>query len=66
MTHDQVLASLANPTTQFAWTEYAAADYYVALICSSLGVISTSSTTAPPVCSEPNISDMTTTFLEAG
>jgi len=63
MTHDQVLDSLANPTTQFAWTEYAAADYYVALICSSLGVISTSSTTAPPVCSEPNISAMTTTFL---
>ncbi|HEV2390656.1 MAG TPA: DUF929 family protein, partial [Nitrososphaerales archaeon] len=38
MTHDQVLASLARPTTPFAWTEYAAADYYVALICSSLGV----------------------------
>lgn len=66
MTHDQILASLANPSTQFAWTEYAAADYYVALICSSLGVISTSSPTAPPVCSEPNISSMTTTFLEAG
>ncbi|MDA4115442.1 MAG: DUF929 domain-containing protein [Thaumarchaeota archaeon] len=66
MTHEQVLASLANPDTPFAWTEYAAADYYVALICSSLGVISTSSTTAPPVCSEPNISSMTTTFLEAG
>jgi len=66
MTHDEILASLANPSTPFAWTEYAAADYYVALICSSLGVISTSSTTAPPVCSEPNISGMTTTFLEAG
>ncbi len=66
MTHDQVLASLANPSTPFAWTEYAAADYYVALICSSLGVISTSSVTAPPVCSEPNISGMTTTFLESG
>jgi hypothetical protein len=66
MTHEQVLASLANPDTPFAWTEYAAADYYVALVCSSLGVISTSSTTAPPVCSEPDISSMTTTFLEAG
>ena len=66
MTHEQVLASLASPDTPFAWTEYAAADYYVALICSSLGVISTSSTTAPPVCSEPDISSMTTTFLEAG
>jgi hypothetical protein len=66
MTHDQILASLANPSTPFAWTEYAAADYYVALICSSLGVISTSSTTAPPVCSEPDISSMTTTFLLSG
>jgi len=66
MTHDQVLARLANPNSPFAWTEYAAADYYVALICSSLGVISTSSVTAPPVCSEPNISSMTTTFLTAG
>lgn len=66
MTHDQVLASLANPSTPFAWTEYAAADYYIALICSSLGVISTSSVTAPPICSEPNISSMTTTFLSSG
>jgi hypothetical protein len=66
MTHDQILASLANPKTPFAWTEYAAADYYVALICSSLGIISTSSTTAPPVCSEPNISSMTSTFLLSG
>jgi len=66
MTHDQVLARLANPNSPFAWTEYAAADYYIALICSSLGVISTSSVTAPPVCSEPNISSMTTTFLLSG
>jgi len=66
MTHDQVLASLADPNTQFAWTEYAAADYYVALICSSLGVISTSSVSTPPICSEPDISDMTSTFLTAG
>jgi uncharacterized protein DUF929 len=66
MTHDQVLASFANPSTQFAWIEYAAADYYVALICSSLGVMSSSSTTAPPVCSEPNISSMVSTFLSSG
>ena len=66
MTHDEVLASLADPTTQFAWIEYAAADYYVALICSSLGVISTSSITAPPVCSDPAISDMTSMFLSSG
>lgn len=66
MTHDQVLASLANPTTPFAWTEYAAADYYVALICASLGAASTSSVTAPPICSEPDISAMTTIFLLSG
>ena len=63
MTHDQVLESFAHPNTQFAWTEYAAADYYVALICSSLGVMSSSSTSAPPICSQPNISSMTSTFL---
>lgn len=63
MTHAQVLASLANPTTPFAWTEYAAADYYVALICSSLGILSKSSVTAPPICSEPDISAITATFL---
>jgi hypothetical protein len=63
MTHEQVLESLAHPSGQFAWTEYAAADYYVSLICATLGAGSTSSTTAPPVCSEPNISEMTTTFL---
>jgi hypothetical protein len=66
MTHDQILASLADPSTPFAWTEYAAADYYVALICSSLGVMSTSSSTAPSVCSEPDISSMTSTFLLSG
>ena len=66
MTHDQILASLADPKTPFAWTEYAAADYYVALICSSLGIMSTSSATAPPICSEPDISSMTATFLLSG
>jgi len=63
MTHEQVLESLAHPDSQFAWIEYAAADYYVSLICATLGAGSTSSTNAPPVCSEPNISEMTTTFL---
>ena len=66
MTHDQILASFAHPSTQFAWTEYAAADYYVGLICASLGVVSVSSTTAPPICSEPNVSSMVTTFLQSG
>ncbi len=66
MTHDQVLASFAKPSTQFAWTEYAAADYYVALICSSLGVMASSSVTAPAICSEPDISMMVSTFLASG
>lgn len=35
MTHDQVLSQLANPNDQFAWTEYAAADLYLTLLCSS-------------------------------
>jgi len=60
MTHDQILSSFAHPTTQFAWTEYAAADYYIALVCASLGVGSTSSMTSPPICSSPSVSVMTT------
>ena len=43
MTHAQVLQQLSNPNDQFAWTEYAAADLYVAMICSTI------SNTAP-VC----------------
>ena len=59
MTHDQILASFANPTTQFAWTEYAAADYYIALVCAGLGAGSTSSMSYPPICSNTSISTMT-------
>ncbi len=36
MTHDQVLNQLASPRDQFAWSDYAAADIYVALTCASL------------------------------
>ncbi len=36
MTHAQVLAQFANPNDQFAWSEYAAADYYVALLCKGM------------------------------
>lgn len=59
MTHDQILASFAHPSTQFAWTEYAAADYYIALVCASLGAGSASTAAAPPICSLPSISTMT-------
>jgi hypothetical protein len=36
-THDQVLAQLSQPNDQFAWTEYAAADLYLTLICLTTG-----------------------------
>jgi hypothetical protein len=58
MTHDEILASFAHPTTQFAWTEYAAADYYISLVCSSLGIVSMSSASGPAVCSLPYVSQM--------
>ncbi|MEM4063868.1 MAG: DUF929 family protein [Candidatus Micrarchaeaceae archaeon] len=48
MTHEQVLSQLAHPNDQFAWTEYAAADLYVAMICGSIN-------NTAPVCSLPAI-----------
>lgn len=36
MTHQDVLNQLSNFNDQFAWSEYAAADLYVALICKTL------------------------------
>jgi hypothetical protein len=48
LTHDQILASLADPSSNFAWTEYAAADYYVALVCASGNI-------PAPVCSLPSV-----------
>ncbi|MEM3781356.1 MAG: DUF929 family protein [Candidatus Micrarchaeaceae archaeon] len=48
MTHAQVLAQFANFNDQFAYTEYAAADLYVAMVCSSIN-------NAAPVCSLPAI-----------
>jgi len=51
LTHEQVLASLAHPSTDFAWTEYAAADWYIALVCASGNV-------SAPVCSLPSVSTM--------
>jgi hypothetical protein len=51
LTHDQVLSLLAHPSTPFAWNEYAAADFYISLICASM-------TMPAPVCSLPSISTM--------
>jgi hypothetical protein len=48
MTHDQVLQQLSAPNNQFSWTEYAAADLYIAMTCASIG-------NRAPVCSLPAI-----------
>jgi hypothetical protein len=48
LTHDQVLGLLANPHTPFGWNEYAAADFYISLICASMS-------SPAPVCSLPSI-----------
>lgn len=49
MTHRAVLQQLSKPSNQFAWTEYAAADIYIAMTCSSIN-------NAAPVCTLPAIS----------
>jgi len=48
MTHAQIYAQLANPDNQFSWTQYAGADLYIAMVCSSMG-------NTPPICSLPAI-----------
>lgn len=50
-THEQILGSLAHPKTPFAWNEYAAADFYISLLCASMS-------SPAPVCSLPSISTM--------
>ncbi len=52
MTHEGVLSQLANPNDQFAWTEYAAADLYVAAICASIN------NTAPVCTSIPQMKQL--------
>jgi hypothetical protein len=51
LTHAQVLGLLANPHTPFGWNEYAAADFYISLMCASMP-------SPAPVCSLPSISTM--------
>lgn len=51
LTHGQVLGLLANPRTPFGWNEYAAADFYISLLCASMS-------SPAPVCSLPGISTM--------
>jgi hypothetical protein len=54
MTHAQLLQMLAHPASQLAWTEYAGADIYVAMICKSIGNVA-------PVCNLPAIRNMAST-----
>ncbi len=48
MTHNDVLNQLAAPKGQFAWSEYAAADLYIAMTCASIN-------NTAPICSLPAI-----------
>ncbi len=50
-THAQVFSLLKNPNSQFAWTEYAAADLYIAMTCASIN-------NTAPVCQLPAISQI--------
>jgi hypothetical protein len=52
MTHASVFKQLANPTDQFALTEYAGADIYAAMMCSTLNGTTTN---MPSICSLPAI-----------
>jgi len=61
LTQDQILGRLAQPSSPFAWNEYAAADWYIALTCASAASNVSSSSPSPaaaPVCSLPFISTM--------
>ncbi len=48
MTHESILNQLSNPNNQFSWTEYAAADLYIAMLCSSMNNTSTISACSLP------------------
>lgn len=60
LTQDQVLGRLAQPSSPFAWNEYAAADWFIALTCASATSNTSSSSASPaaPVCSLPFILTM--------
>ena len=53
MTHTQILQQLNNFNNQFSETEYAAADLYVAMVCSAIK-------NTAPVCSLPGIKTIET------
>ena len=51
MTHEQMLSTIAAPNSQLAWTEYAGADIYIAMMCASMN-------NTAPVCSLPAITQI--------
>lgn len=51
MTHAQILNQFAKPSSQFAWSEYAAADLYITMTCNSLG-------NTAPICLLPAIREL--------
>ncbi len=53
MTHEDVIKQLKNFNDQFAWSEYAAADVYVAYVCDAIN-------NTAPVCSLPAIAKLET------
>ena len=55
MTHADVLGELSKPSDQFAWTEYAAADLYIAMTCKTLN-------NTAPICSLPAIKGIESTY----
>ncbi|MFI5412423.1 MAG: hypothetical protein ACHQX1_00865, partial [Candidatus Micrarchaeales archaeon] len=55
MTHAQVLSQFQSFNDQFAWSEYAAADVYIAQVCPSIN-------NSAPVCSLPAIKSIGATM----
>ncbi len=53
MTHDEVISQFKSFNDQFAWSEYAAADVYVAYVCNAIN-------NTAPVCSLPAIAKLET------
>ncbi len=53
MTHEQVISQLASFNDQFAWSEFAAADIYIAQVCPSIN-------DTAPVCALPAIKSIGT------
>ncbi|MDE1874195.1 MAG: DUF929 family protein [Candidatus Micrarchaeota archaeon] len=49
MTHEQVLSQLSGFNDQFSWSEYAAADVYIAMVCKTLNNTPSTCTAIPSI-----------------